>query len=116
MERIQVRALASIDDVCLVWRPPLERIPGCLGFAIERKRLGTGEIDLLPSWIGFDAAGAPDLPRPQPSTIWPIQRYVWIDHLAPARIDLSYRVVPMIGEWSTPRRAPAGWWSTWTPA
>src|SRR5262249_29775980 len=86
-------AYASCNEALVVWQSAAP-IPRCLGFAIER--IGTrGEGEFLKNRIGFQRS----IPAsgPQPSTVFPIQRFVWID--VPDRRSTytiySYRITPV---------------------
>jgi phosphatidylserine/phosphatidylglycerophosphate/cardiolipin synthase-like enzyme len=102
----------SVDSALLVWKAPL--IKNCRGFALARlirrvagsapspqiyKDSGADGFaeEWVSSWVGF--AGGPDT-KPgerQPTTIWPIQKYLWSDFMVNPGDQVAYRVVPMVG-------------------
>ena len=98
-----LRVFTNEDDALLFWTIA-GPIPGCRGFAIERKITRSGQTkelrDFLPNRTGF--AGQPLPPDPhgsgvsRPSTEWPFQRFSWIDHDANTGDTVSYRVVPIV--------------------
>lgn len=96
---IEVRAYCNCDEASIVWRAS-ERIPGCRGFALQRQVIsadGTTHADTLETFVGF----ANEPPQPggthMPSTIWPIQRFLWRDYEVAGFNRIRYRVVPMLG-------------------
>jgi phosphatidylserine/phosphatidylglycerophosphate/cardiolipin synthase-like enzyme len=93
MAKIELRVCKNGDDTFLVWR--IEKpIPGCRGFAVYRRRNGKEEI--LPSYAGFanEDWKRGDL---KPSTVWPVQKFMWTDYTVMTGDEVSYRVVPMAG-------------------
>ncbi|MDH6246664.1 phospholipase D-like domain-containing protein [Mycobacterium sp. OTB74] len=124
-----LQVYANEDDVLLFWSVPAP-IPGCRGFAINRRTTdpsGAVTDAVLPNRVGF-ASTTPPAPdaasQTEPSTVWPFQRFSWTDHGAAPGDTLSYQVVPMVrdasgalvaltdqaSEWSPPRNlsAPEG--------
>jgi phosphatidylserine/phosphatidylglycerophosphate/cardiolipin synthase-like enzyme len=99
--------------VALHWRSH-GKIPGCLGYAITRRRRNenTGEAEtesVLDSQIGFA-----DQPVAGPSSRQPVQRFYWIDR--PLRgATYSYRVTPVLGSPTAPTSLPdlASAWTPW---
>jgi phosphatidylserine/phosphatidylglycerophosphate/cardiolipin synthase-like enzyme len=98
-----LRVYANEDDALLFWSITAP-IPGCRGFAIERKITRSGQQKetrgFLPNRTAFqgevikqDANGQQIL---KPSTDWPFQRFSWTDHDANTGDTVSYRIVPMI--------------------
>jgi len=92
-----LKVYVNNDDATIVWKYP-KPIPNCWGFAIYRKRKGETDADAEPL---FTSVGFQDDPHTafetRPSTEWPIQKYMWIDYFVNAGDEVSYRVVPMIG-------------------
>lgn len=110
---IRVAAYANGDDVLVAWKPDAP-IPGCLGFALYRRR--NGKEELVPNRIGWEDLVPPPPPGTfKPSTEWPIQRFQWSDFDAQNGDKVQYRVVPMVG---TPDQLTAAnnLASDWTPA
>ncbi|HZE68962.1 MAG TPA: phospholipase D-like domain-containing protein [Pyrinomonadaceae bacterium] len=103
---IKLTAYHNCDDVQLFWRPtvngqPDVAIPGCLGFAIARRRKTSADVwgatEVLRNRVGFSnqlPVGADGLPQylTKPSSIWPFQRYDWTDHGANSGQTVMYRV------------------------
>ncbi len=91
----RIRAFVDSDHSFVVWQPD-EPIPGCLGFALKRKTVGSDEETVLDTWVGFAGDTAPPGTK-RPSTEWPIQRLMWSDY-APERKPVTYQAVPLTGE------------------
>lgn len=95
------RAVAIANDgvVLIAWRYGA-KIDGCLGFAIERK---AGTPDTEGAWlpltgrVGFPGQSGPAWGS-QPTTVWPVQKFEWIDRTAPAGGTYSYRITPLSGQ------------------
>ncbi|WP_442578121.1 phospholipase D-like domain-containing protein [Mesorhizobium sp. ASY16-5R] len=115
MNTITLRASTNADDVHLAWDPG-EKIPGCLGFAIECKR-GNAEPKYLSNRVGFkndptmDENGEKATKRS--SQDWPFQRYDWTDHAADLGDEVAYRVVARIE--TAASKLSDGPASNWTP-
>ena len=110
MSAIKIVARPNGDDVVLAWRT--ERIDNCIGFALERQVRGK-EAEYLETELPFAGQEATKGER-RPCTQWPIQRFVWTDHLAPHKVDLKYRVRPVYGTPDSPTPAKAAEASAWT--
>lgn len=103
------------DDAFIAWSSAF--IAGCRGFALYRRiRRGPDSPtspnavsqpdaqgfakEVVASWVGF--AAGPDV-QPgtrEPTTTWPIQKYLWSDFAVHPGDLVSYSVVPMLGEWN----------------
>ena len=99
-----LKVYTNEDDALLFWSIP-QRIPGCRGFAIERKRKRVNQPDeqkFLDNRVGFENEKAPAEAKEgqpavlKPSTEWPFQRFSWTDHDADTGDTVSYRVVPVL--------------------
>lgn len=101
---ITIKVFANEDDGLAVWNADAA-IPGCLGFAIERRR--NGKVSVLPNYVGFkgDPSGS------RPSTIWPFQRWKWTDHAVSAGERFAYRVTAMVGKPGALTPGPSSGWS-----
>jgi phosphatidylserine/phosphatidylglycerophosphate/cardiolipin synthase-like enzyme len=51
----------------------------------------------------------------RPSTVWPIQRYIWSDYLVEAGQQFRYRAIPVVRSGGSLIKAPEAEWSKWTP-
>jgi hypothetical protein len=91
--RLACAAYANCNQALIVWQiaAPIE---GCLGFALERID-ADGNSEFLKNAIGF--ARTSPKSAPQPSTVWPIQRFIWIDRPPLRGMPYSYRITPVIG-------------------
>lgn len=115
---IEILVHAGSDDTFIAWTS--EFIPDCRGFALRRRvkrgpnsapspnsagepnRQGFVE-EIVASWVGFaDGPDAPEGTR-QPTTIWPIQKYLWSDFAVNAGDVASYQVSAMTGPWNALR-------------
>lgn len=109
---IELKAFQNGDDVFLLWKPDAV-IKGCRGFAIERKKKGASTTT-LPTWMGFEKTKW-KRGTSKPSTVWPVQKYTWVDFSTRDGDTVQYRVVPMVGEagalQSQPQAASA--WTDW---
>jgi len=94
-----LRVYANEDDALLFWST-FEPIPGCRGFAIERRMVRDGRTttEALFNRIGFEHDHAePDVAgHGKSSEEWPFQRYSWVDHDANTGDTVSYRVIPIV--------------------
>lgn len=91
-----VKAYANCDDTYVVWQTN-GIISQCLGFALYRLRKGALMPEIVSTWVGFEDE-TPPLGTREPSTVWPIQKYMWSDYLAREGDTVAYRVVPMCGK------------------
>lgn len=123
---IKLTVYHNCDDVQLFWRSTVNgekdvAIPGCLGFAIERKRKDAndvwGEPEILRNRVGFSNQPpvGPDGFPTKSSRVWPYQRYDWTDHGANNGQTVKYRVVAVgspqgtVGEVELEELANSGW-------
>ena|SRR5215471_5180051 len=100
------------EGAFIAWTSPF--VPECRGFALWRRiKRGPhsatspntqGEPDAegfvtesVASWVGF--ANGPDAPpgTREPTTTWPIQKYLWSDFAVHVGDTVAYHVMPMIG-------------------
>src|SRR6266566_3935865 len=94
---IEIKAFANVDHAHVVWRPsPFQAIDNCLGFALYRKPKG-GEAQIVETFVGPETERKVPAGTHQPSTIWPIQKYMWSDYLAKSGTTVQYQVVTMCG-------------------
>jgi hypothetical protein len=111
---IDVIVHAGSDDAFIAWTADF--IPDCRGFALRRrvKRGGNSARspntvaepdaqgfveEIVASWVGFAAGPQPREGTREPTTIWPIQKYLWSD-FAVRSGDAAYKVSPMLGSWN----------------
>lgn len=102
---ISIKAYANEDDGLVVWQSD-SLIPGCLGFAIERRL--NGQVGRLRNYVGFPGQTG----GPRPSTEWPFQRWKWTDHTVAANDRIAYRVTAMVGTPGVLAPGPRSPWST----
>jgi phosphatidylserine/phosphatidylglycerophosphate/cardiolipin synthase-like enzyme len=121
----------GVDSAFLAWRAPF--IQNCRGFELTRriKRAagsapsphtvaGTGAggftEEIVSSWVGF--ADGPEVAEGtrEPTTKWPIQKYVWSDFMVNPGDRVAYRVTPMTGPASDLKSSdnPSPWSQTVT--
>ena len=101
---ISIKLFVNEDDGLAVWSSDAH-IPGCLGFAIERRRNGVTRI--LKNYVGFPGEGG----GPKASTTWPFQRWKWTDHSVSGGDRIAYRVHAMLGTPGALSLGPASAWS-----
>jgi len=96
----EIRAFTNCDDATIVWRPDTF-VKDCRGFALMRQardKNGTVAKETpINTWMGFENEAWKDGDS-KPSTVWPVQRYIWTDYEARKFGDVRYRVVPMVGK------------------
>src|SRR5581483_1943948 len=91
-------AYANNDQAIIVWKYE-KAITNCIGFAIFRKHQGQSDAaaEAIPNKVGFaDEQYQPSEQRP--STIWPIQRFTWVDFTVKMNDVVLYKVVPILLE------------------
>ncbi len=114
----------GVDSAFLVWRSDF--IAGCRGFALKRKirraaaspaspqtvgQDGDSAIELVSSWVGFAGKPAPAPGTREPTTIWPIQKYLWSDFFVNAGDEVAYQVVAMMGSADALTEGEASGWT-----
>jgi phosphatidylserine/phosphatidylglycerophosphate/cardiolipin synthase-like enzyme len=110
---LKVTAAANGDDVVVAWWAD-EKLAGGLGLALERQATG-GDPEFLSTELPFEGQPRPAPGTHKPSSVWPIQRFLWTDHLAPGDVEVRYRVTPVVGDPDTPELATSGAspWTAW---
>jgi phosphatidylserine/phosphatidylglycerophosphate/cardiolipin synthase-like enzyme len=101
---ISIKLFANEDDGLAVWSSDAH-IPGCLGFAIDRRQNGLTRT--LKNYVGFPGATG----GPRDSTEWPFQRWKWTDHSVSAGDKVAYRVRAMLGAPGALTPGPESDWS-----
>ncbi len=96
---VKLKVYVNEDDALLFWSIA-KPIPGCRGFAIERRlkdEQGT-KTEFLLNRTGFANENVdPNQDTiARPSTEWPFQRFSWTDHDADSGDTVSYRVIPIV--------------------
>lgn len=89
-------AFANNDVAFVAWRYD-EKIEGCLGFAIYRTDVKTGEKKALPAWVGFKTESNTNW-TPKDTSVWPVQKFSWRDLTARRGDSYVYEIVPMTGK------------------
>jgi phosphatidylserine/phosphatidylglycerophosphate/cardiolipin synthase-like enzyme len=108
----KILARSNCDTATIIWQTDTP-IKGCRGFALERQVKGQASTSMVPTWVGFK--GQKHQPgASQPSTVWPIQRYIWSDFLVQNGQTARYRAIPMTGPANSLIKAPPALWSQWT--
>jgi phosphatidylserine/phosphatidylglycerophosphate/cardiolipin synthase-like enzyme len=106
---------ANSDMATIAWMTDAP-IPGCRGFAIERGARGPkgdARDGFINTWVGFKG-GKHTAGESRPSTVWPVQRYLWSDYVVSFGQQIRYRVIPMVGPGDKLQKAPAAQWSSWS--
>jgi hypothetical protein len=126
---IRLAAYHNCDDVQLFWRALVggegdAPVPDCLGYMIERQRLGPGgqwrPTEVLRNRVSFSSERGEGEGTPAyltgPSNVWPFQRYDWTDHGASNGQTVKYRVSAValpdggtVGESELQTAADSGW-------
>lgn len=92
---MKATAFANDTVVLLSWLPEA-KIPECLGFAITRVNARDGTEEVLESYVPFRGQSNPDW-LPQPTTVWPIQKFTWMDFGGKLFSTYKYVITPMTG-------------------
>jgi phosphatidylserine/phosphatidylglycerophosphate/cardiolipin synthase-like enzyme len=108
----RIRARANCDTSTIVWQTD-KTIPKCRGFALERQVKSYSSTSMVPTWVGFKG-DKHKLGESKPSTVWPIQRYIWSDFLVEPGQTVRYRAIPMVGPAGQLEKAAPELWSAWT--
>lgn len=99
---VSARAYANNAVVMIAWRVDA-KIPGCLGFNVERVVAATGAATPLPAWVPFKGGTNPGW-QPKDTSVWPVQKFTWRDltlaeALKKAELDseteVKYRITAM---------------------
>jgi phosphatidylserine/phosphatidylglycerophosphate/cardiolipin synthase-like enzyme len=115
MRVAKIAVYANCDMATIAWMTD-SPIPGCRGFAIERDvdgPKGDAAKGFIDTWVGFKG-GQHKSGESKPSTVWPIQRYLWSDYVVSFGQKVRYRVIPMIGPAANLQKAPQNQWSGWS--
>ena len=95
---LEIKAIANVDHVYVVWRPdPLQPIEHCLGFALYRK-YGAQAPQIVETFVGPKTEDEIPAGTHRPSTLWPIQKYMWSDYLVRPDATVRYRAVARCGD------------------
>jgi len=81
----------------ITWRHT-EKIPDCLGFAVTRIDVESGEREILPGWTSFKGIDDAEKWGPKPTTERPVQKYHWMDFTASFGRTYQYEIVAMVGK------------------
>jgi phosphatidylserine/phosphatidylglycerophosphate/cardiolipin synthase-like enzyme len=90
-----IRAHANCDHALVAWKPDAP-IPNCLGFALYRQATGR-EPEIVTTFVGPKTETKIPAGTSRPSTVWPIQKFMWSDYLVGPDSAVRYRVVAMCG-------------------
>jgi phosphatidylserine/phosphatidylglycerophosphate/cardiolipin synthase-like enzyme len=93
---LKVVAYANCDHAYIVWQADAP-VADCLGFALIRRPVGKQE-SVVETFVGPGDGPKVANGTSRPSTVWPIQKFMWADYLAEAGNSIQYRVVPMCGQ------------------
>jgi len=108
----EILARSNSDTATIIWQAS-GTISECRGFALERQVKGKAKTTYVPTWVGFK--GQTHKPgESQPSTVWPIQRYIWSDFLVQPGQTVRYRAIPMVGNAASLKQASQQEWSGWS--
>jgi phosphatidylserine/phosphatidylglycerophosphate/cardiolipin synthase-like enzyme len=109
---IEIKAYANIDHAHVVWRPsPFQPFDKCLGYALYRKLAGE-DTQIVETFVGPKTEKKFPAGTHKPSTVWPIQKYMWSDYLVKAGASVQYQVVAMCGDdFDSLKPGPSSAWS-----
>jgi phosphatidylserine/phosphatidylglycerophosphate/cardiolipin synthase-like enzyme len=111
---ISIKVHAGADDAFIAWTSDF--IADCRGFALRRRiKRGPNSApspnttsapdaqgfveETVASWVGFADGPSVAPGTREPTTTWPIQKYLWSDFAVRPGDVVSYRVSPMIGHY-----------------
>jgi phosphatidylserine/phosphatidylglycerophosphate/cardiolipin synthase-like enzyme len=112
----RIKVYSNCDMATIAWMTD-KPIQACRGFAIEREVSGPkGDAGhgFISTWVGFKGEKHKE-GESQPSTIWPVQRYVWSDYVVSYGQKVRYRIIPMVGVAGKLKQSPETLWSEWSP-
>jgi len=107
-----IKTFSNCDEATIVWQAN-SHIHGCRGFALERQTKGQAQTTFVPTWVGFKGEKH-KTGESRPSTVWPIQRYIWSDYGVNPGDQVRYRSIPMVGPAANLAQAAAAEWSDWS--
>jgi len=90
-----INVIVNAAEAMVIWQYP-KVIKDCWGFAVYRRKKGetTAAAEPLISSVGFQGDKHAEW-ETEPTTIWPIQGYQWIDYTVRENDTVAYRVIPM---------------------
>lgn len=97
MKPMKSSAWSNDTNALITWLPDA-KIAGCLGFAITRIDVETGERYVLRTYVPFEGQTNDDW-QSRSCFEWPIQKCQWLDH-AGAHLygkTVKYEIVPLVG-------------------
>jgi phosphatidylserine/phosphatidylglycerophosphate/cardiolipin synthase-like enzyme len=112
---ITIKAYANCDHSHVVWVAD-KPIPDCLGFALYRQPAGEA-AQIVETFVGPTTQKKVPAGTKRPSTVWPIQKFMWADYLAGTddktrHTELRYQVVAMCGpSFTNMKPGPKSGWS-----
>jgi len=94
---ITIKAYANCDHTYIVWiaEAPIDK---CLGFALYRLPTGESSPQIVDTFVGPETEKTLPAGTSRPSTVWPIQKFMWSDYLVSGRREVRYQVVAMCGD------------------
>jgi hypothetical protein len=96
--KLMEKAVAfSNNDVAFIAWTYDKKIDNCLGFAVYREDIKSGNKIALPAWVGFKNQTNSKW-EPKDTSVWPIQKFSWRDLTAQRGGSYTYEIVPMIGD------------------
>ena len=111
----KIRVFANCDMTLIAWQAD-GKFPECRGFALERQvkgKDGDAKNGFVNTYVGFEGQQHTS-GEAQPSTVWPVQRYIWNDYAPSQGQTVRYRVIPMIGPASDLKQMSQAEWSDWS--
>jgi hypothetical protein len=93
---ITIKAYANSDHAYVVWvsDKPIEE---CLGFALYRLPTGETSPQIVDTFVGPTTEKNVPAGTRRPSTVWPIQKFMWSDYLIGTQSEVRYQVIAMCG-------------------
>jgi phosphatidylserine/phosphatidylglycerophosphate/cardiolipin synthase-like enzyme len=105
-----IKAYASCDHAYVAWLVD-KPIANCLGFALYRSVAGA-KTEIVDTFVGPDTETSVPAGTRRPSTVWPIQKFMWADLLVETQSEVRYQVVAMCGDdFDSMKPGPKSGWS-----
>ncbi|HUI21588.1 MAG TPA: phospholipase D-like domain-containing protein [Methylocella sp.] len=94
---ITIKAYANCDHSYVVWVAD-KPVVDCLGFALYRLPSGETTPQVVETFVGPTTEKKVPAGTSRPSSVWPIQKFMWSDYLAGSESEVRYQVAAMCGK------------------
>ena len=94
---LKIKAYSNCDHTYVVWTAD-KPLKDCLGFALYRLPAGETSPQVVNTFAGPTTETKVLAGTSRPSTVWPIQKFMWSDYLVGTQTEVRYQVVAMCGQ------------------